>query len=74
MTAVLARDGPGSERDRSAHSCSELDAIVMRGLDRNPARRYETAREMALELERCMGTASAGEVGAWVEALASARS
>jgi hypothetical protein len=30
----------------------ELEAIVMRALDRDPARRYHTAQEMALALER----------------------
>jgi serine/threonine-protein kinase len=48
---------------------SELDAVVMRALDRHPARRFETAREMALELERCGGIVPASEVGAWVESL-----
>ncbi len=47
-----------------------FDRVVMRGLERDPKRRYATAREMAVDLERCAGVASASEVGAWVESLA----
>ncbi len=44
----------------------ELDAIVMRGLSRNPAERFSTAREMARALEKC-GSAPLSEIGEWVE-------
>jgi serine/threonine-protein kinase len=47
----------------------ELDAVVMRGLERDPARRFATARDMALELERLGGIAPASEVAAWVDSL-----
>jgi eukaryotic-like serine/threonine-protein kinase len=47
----------------------ELDAVVMRGLERDVTRRYATARDMALELERLGGIAPASEVGAWVDSL-----
>jgi serine/threonine-protein kinase len=47
-----------------------FDRVVMRGLERDPARRYASAREMALDMERCVGVASASEVGEWVESLA----
>jgi eukaryotic-like serine/threonine-protein kinase len=50
----------------------EFDAIVMRGLQRDPAQRYPSAREMALDIERCTRIALASEVGAWVESLAHA--
>lgn len=46
-----------------------FDRIVMRGLERNPAKRYATARDMALDLERCTVSASTTEVGEWVESL-----
>jgi serine/threonine-protein kinase len=49
-----------------------LDGVVLRGLDRDPARRFSTAREMALALDACVRAASATEVGSWVEHLASA--
>jgi serine/threonine-protein kinase len=47
----------------------ELDAVVMRGLERDATRRYATARDMALALERLGGIAPASEVGAWVDSL-----
>lgn len=46
-----------------------LDEAVMRGLDRDVKRRFQTAREFAAVLERCAPAASATEVGGWVEAL-----
>jgi len=48
----------------------ELDAIVLRGLSVDPATRFQTAREMAVELERVVGLASPSDVGEWVEELA----
>jgi serine/threonine protein kinase len=52
------------------HIPASFDQVVMRGLDRDPTKRYATAREMALDLERCAGVASTSEVGEWVESLA----
>jgi serine/threonine-protein kinase len=49
-----------------------LDGVVLRGLERDPARRFETARDMALALEACGPFATASEVGAWVERVAGA--
>jgi serine/threonine protein kinase len=48
----------------------ELDALVMRGLDPNPAGRFATAREMGEALQRLIPPANAYEVGDWVEAVA----
>ncbi|CAN5692202.1 hypothetical protein BH11MYX4_BH11MYX4_36190 [soil metagenome] len=48
-----------------------VDAVVMRGLARDPAARFETAREMALAVEQSFGLASPYEVGEWVELVAS---
>jgi hypothetical protein len=47
-----------------------LDPIVLRALDRDPARRFATAREMARAIEAVVPIASAPEVGEWVETLA----
>jgi serine/threonine-protein kinase len=52
---------------------SSFDRVIMRGLEREPTRRYATAREMAIDLERCVGIVSASEVGEWVESLVGAR-
>jgi serine/threonine-protein kinase len=49
-----------------------LDAVVLRGLHLQPAERFATAREMALALENAVAPATASEVGAWVEQVASA--
>lgn len=48
----------------------ELDAIILRCVDRDPRNRFATAREMALEIERVMPLARATLVGQWVEHLA----
>jgi len=47
-----------------------LDAICLRALCRDPAGRYQTAREMALAIEAASPLAPASEVGEWVERLA----
>jgi len=46
------------------------DAVVMRGLARDPQQRYATARDMALAIEQTIGLASPYEVGEWVESVA----
>jgi len=46
-----------------------LDAIVLKGLARDPAARYATAREMAAAIEACTPVASAMKIAEWVEAL-----
>jgi serine/threonine-protein kinase len=50
-----------------------LDGIVMRALQREPARRFQTAREMALALEAAVAPASATRVAAWLGELAGDR-
>jgi serine/threonine protein kinase len=45
---------------------SSLDAVVLRGLDRDPSRRFATAEAMALELRQGRAIASAGEVARWL--------
>ena len=47
-----------------------LDDITMSGLNPDPARRYATAREMAVAIERAVPPATASEVSDWVEATA----
>ena len=50
----------------------ELDAVVLRGLEKDPKKRFATAREMALAIEDCVQLAAAYEVGEWVERTAKA--
>ena len=47
-----------------------LDAIVMKGLARNPDDRFATAREMAIALEATGCASPQHEVGEWVERMA----
>ena len=46
---------------------TELEAIVMRGLSRDPGDRFATAREMAIALEDTGICASSRTIGEWVE-------
>jgi serine/threonine-protein kinase len=48
----------------------KLDAIVLRGLEKDPRKRFSSAREMALAIEDCVRLAPAHEVGEWVEVTA----
>jgi serine/threonine protein kinase len=47
-----------------------LDALVMRGLDRDKTKRFATAREFAIALERAVHPALASDIGDWVEVVA----
>lgn len=47
-----------------------VDATVMKALIRDPAARYQTAREFAIALEDAMPLASPREIGEWVERVA----
>jgi serine/threonine-protein kinase len=49
---------------------SDLDAVVMAALDRDPARRYASAAGFALALEERFGVATASQVARWVRDLA----
>ena len=44
-----------------------FDAPLLRALSRDASKRHATARELAFELEKCVGVATASEVGEWVE-------
>ena len=47
-----------------------IDEITKRALSRDPARRYATAHEMAVDIEVCLPPAERSEVGAWVRRMA----
>ena len=64
----------GASEPPSAHTPGlpvVLDEITMRGLAKDPAARFPSAREMAMALEKSLPLAGATEVGQWVEDLAS---
>jgi serine/threonine-protein kinase len=52
------------------HVSRQVDAIVLKGLAREPEGRYATAREMAVALETSGKLATLSEVGEWVEKMA----
>jgi eukaryotic-like serine/threonine-protein kinase len=47
---------------------SDVDQLVLRALERDPAARFSTAEEMAVALERVLPPLPTREVGAWVGA------
>ncbi|MGO9713186.1 MAG: serine/threonine protein kinase [Polyangiaceae bacterium] len=47
-----------------------IDDIVMRGLARDPSKRWPSARDFAIALERCAPLAPASEIGEWVHSIA----
>jgi serine/threonine protein kinase len=68
MSAPIPR--PSTRRTELAPA---LDAIVLRGLERDPARRYASAREMALALERVAPSVRPSEIASWVQRVAADR-
>ncbi|HEX8792355.1 MAG TPA: serine/threonine-protein kinase [Polyangiaceae bacterium] len=60
------RQPPGA---RVAGLPAELDSVVLQALERDPARRHASAREMALALASCIPLAPPSEVGDWVSSL-----
>jgi eukaryotic-like serine/threonine-protein kinase len=72
-TTLLARVMSGAIEPPSAYRPDldpALDRVVLRGLDRDPSKRFETARQMAVELGRAVPAASQVEIGEWVESVA----
>ncbi len=61
---------PSAFRDTKDAYSDAFDAIVMRGLARNPSDRFRDAEEMAIALDEAIGLASANQVGSWVKSLA----
>jgi serine/threonine protein kinase len=48
----------------------ELAAVTLRGLDRDPAGRFESAEDMALAIEEAIGMPRSKDVGSWVATIA----
>jgi serine/threonine protein kinase len=48
----------------------QLDEVLRKALSREPAKRYQTARDMALDIESCVPAIRPSEVGSWVERIA----
>ena len=65
---ILTRDVP---KVSTTGAPAALDRILEKGLSKNPAERWSTAREMALALEDALASAPVRQVAAWVEKCAS---
>jgi serine/threonine protein kinase len=62
----VLREKNGST-DLDSAAIERIEAIAMRALERDPARRYPSAAEMASALEATALSAPAAELGSWVE-------
>lgn len=49
------------------HLMTQLDNVVLRAAHKDPAQRFATAKDMALELESCVAPATVSQVAEWVE-------
>lgn len=67
---VLMKNSPVTLNSKMYEALARLDACVLRALDKDPAKRFQTAREMAIELEACVNPATLSQVGEWVEEIA----
>ncbi len=70
VVASISQRRPPPLRERVPDVPASLEAVVERGLMKNPERRFETAKAMAQALEEALPLTSPARVGAWVEALA----
>jgi serine/threonine protein kinase len=48
----------------------EMDEVVLRALCKDPERRYQTAEDLALDIERVIGLANPNDVTAWIYSVA----
>lgn len=69
VASVLHDHVPAPSHHR-AELPAALDDIVLKGLSRDPAARFETARAMALALEREVGGTTQSVVADWLEGVA----
>ena len=67
---VLMKSSPVTLNSKMYEAMARLDACVLRALDKDPAKRFQTAREMAIELENAVNPATLSQVGEWVEEVA----
>ncbi len=72
--ALFVADSPGATVQRvlgleipGPGASAQLDAVVLRGLSRDPEARFPTARAMAIALEEVCAPATGRALGEWVE-------
>jgi serine/threonine-protein kinase len=61
---------PEAPSTRTKDIPAALDTVVLMALARDPAKRFQTAQEMAREIENVTQVASVSKVGEWVESIA----
>jgi serine/threonine-protein kinase len=70
LLSLVLKGHVGRPSEIDAKLAGPLDDIAMRALERDPQKRFQTAREMGLALERSVALAMPSEVGEWVESIA----
>jgi eukaryotic-like serine/threonine-protein kinase len=70
LTAAVLGGAKDSPRVHVPEISAELDAIVMKALAVDPAARYQSALEMAVDLERAVPIATTRRVGEWLSEVA----
>ncbi len=63
----IANERPAPPSARGASSSAALDAVVLRALEQDPARRYQSALEMAEQLADVVRLATRTEVSSWIK-------
>ncbi len=71
LTNVMAGNAPAPS-SFSPNVSAELDQFVLRGLRKDPAERFPSARAMSRALQKLIPIATTGDVGEWVEQMVGA--
>jgi serine/threonine-protein kinase len=71
LTNVMAANPPAPSAF-APNVSPELDLFVLRGLRKDPAERFPTARAMSRALQKVIPIATTGDVGEWVERMVGA--
>jgi serine/threonine-protein kinase len=71
LTNVMAGNAPAPSAF-SPNVSPELDLFVLRGLRKDPAERFPSARAMSRALQKLIPIATTGDVGEWVEQMVGA--
>jgi eukaryotic-like serine/threonine-protein kinase len=66
-SSVVMRLQRATLSEKSIEQMKRLDACVLKAVHHDPAQRFATAKEMARELEACIGPATTSQIAEWVE-------
>lgn len=70
VLARALRGNPPAVTSINTQLPREIDSVLARAIAQDPAMRYATARDFALDLERVLGVAPASSVGDWLRLVA----